>query len=43
MEQGQVVEAGTGEELLARQGAYARLWNAAKHARSEAAHSSPSS
>ncbi len=36
MDQGQVVESGTGEELLARNGAYARLWNAATHARTDA-------
>jgi ATP-binding cassette subfamily B protein/subfamily B ATP-binding cassette protein MsbA len=30
MEDGRVVESGTGPELLARQGAYARLWNAAR-------------
>jgi len=28
MEDGRVVESGTGPELLARQGAYARMWNA---------------
>jgi ATP-binding cassette subfamily B protein len=33
MEQGQVVESGTGAELLARNGVYARLWNAASHSR----------
>jgi ATP-binding cassette subfamily B protein len=33
MDQGQIVESGTGEELLARNGVYARLWNAATHAR----------
>jgi ATP-binding cassette subfamily B protein len=36
MDQGRVVESGTGEELLARNGAYARLWNAATHARTDA-------
>jgi ATP-binding cassette subfamily B protein/subfamily B ATP-binding cassette protein MsbA len=36
MEHGRVVESGTGDELLARHGAYARLWNSANHARSEA-------
>jgi ABC-type multidrug transport system fused ATPase/permease subunit len=27
LENGQVVESGTGPELLARKGVYARLWN----------------
>ena len=33
LDQGQVVESGTGPELLARNGAYGRLWNAANHPR----------
>jgi ATP-binding cassette subfamily B protein len=33
LEQGRVVESGTGPELLAREGVYARLWNAAKQER----------
>jgi ATP-binding cassette subfamily B protein len=33
LERGQVVESGTGEELLARNGAYAKLWRAAQHER----------
>ena len=33
LEQGQVVESGTGEELLALNGAYAKLWHAAQHDR----------
>jgi ATP-binding cassette subfamily B protein len=36
MEGGQVVESGTGAELLARQGVYARLWNAATQERRQA-------
>jgi ATP-binding cassette subfamily B protein len=36
MDQGRVVESGKGEELLARNGAYARLWNAATHSRTDA-------
>jgi ATP-binding cassette subfamily B protein len=33
LDRGQVVESGTGEELLARNGAYAKLWRAAQHDR----------
>jgi ATP-binding cassette subfamily B protein/subfamily B ATP-binding cassette protein MsbA len=37
LEKGQVVESGTGPELLARHGVYARLWNAATQERRQAA------
>jgi ABC-type multidrug transport system fused ATPase/permease subunit len=30
MEQGQIVESGTGPDLLKKSGVYARLWNATK-------------
>ena len=30
LENGRVIESGTGPELLARQGSYARMWNAAE-------------
>jgi ABC-type multidrug transport system fused ATPase/permease subunit len=33
LDRGQVVESGTGKELLALNGAYAKLWNAAQHER----------
>jgi ATP-binding cassette subfamily B protein/subfamily B ATP-binding cassette protein MsbA len=33
MERGRVVESGTGAELLAREGVYAKLWRAAQHER----------
>jgi ATP-binding cassette subfamily B protein len=36
LEQGQVVESGTGPELLAKNGVYARLWNAAMQERKSA-------
>jgi ATP-binding cassette subfamily B protein len=36
LEQGQVVESGTGPELLAKNGVYARLWNAATQERKSA-------
>ncbi len=35
LENGAIVESGTGPELLARNGLYARLWNAASHAPAE--------
>ena len=37
LERGQVVEQGTGEELLALNGAYAKLWRSAQHERKAAA------
>jgi ATP-binding cassette subfamily B protein/subfamily B ATP-binding cassette protein MsbA len=37
LEKGEVVESGTGPELLARSGVYARLWNAASHDRRQTA------
>ncbi|MCE0483132.1 MAG: ABC transporter ATP-binding protein/permease [Methylacidiphilales bacterium] len=37
LEEGRVVESGTGAELLARHGVYARLWNAATQERQTAA------
>ena len=36
LERGQVVEQGTGEELLALNGAYAKLWRSAQHERKTA-------
>jgi ATP-binding cassette subfamily B protein len=43
LEQGRVIEQGTGVELLQRNGAYAKLWNAAKHERGSVASGSLSS